>query len=138
MSAAENKKLVQDVFAELANGNSRPFVEMLADEVRWTVIGTTKWSRTFDGKAAVLAELLAPLRGQMADRIRITAHRFIAEDDLVVVEGRGHNTTRSGEPYNNTYCWIYRLANGRIQELTEYMDTQLAATVLGDPAVAQT
>jgi uncharacterized protein len=138
MSAAENKKLVQDVFAELANGNSRPFVEMLADEVRWTVIGTTKWSRTFEGKAAVLAELLAPLRGQMADRIRITAHRFIAEDDLVVVEGRGHNTTRSGEPYNNTYCWIYRLANGRIQELTEYMDTQLAATVLGDPAVAQT
>ena len=134
MSAAENKKLLQDVFTELANGNSRPFVDSLSDEVRWTIIGTTKWSRTFDGKPAVLAELLAPLRAQIADRVRVTADRFIAEADLVVVEGRGHNTTKTGKPYNNTYCWIYRLANGKIQELTEYMDTQLAATALGDPA----
>ena len=134
MSAAENKRLLQDIFTELANGNSRPFVDSLSDEVRWTIIGTTKWSRTFDGKPAVLAELLAPLRAQIADRVRVTADRFIAEADLVVVEGRGHNTTKTGKPYNNTYCWIYRLANGKIQELTEYMDTQLAATALGDPA----
>jgi ketosteroid isomerase-like protein len=134
MSAAENKKLLQDVFTALANGNSRPFVDSLSDEVRWTIIGTTKWSRTFDGKRAVLAELLAPLRAQIADRVRVSADRFIAEDDLVVVEGRGHNTTTTGKPYNNTYCWIYRLADGKIQELTEYMDTQLVATALGDPA----
>ena len=134
MSAAENKKLLQDVFTELAKGNSRPFVDSLSDEVRWTIIGTTKWSRTFDGKRAVLAELLTPLRAQIADRVRVSGDRFIAEDDLVVVEGRGHNTTTTGKPYNNTYCWIYRLANGKIQELTEYMDTQLAATALGDPA----
>ena len=134
MSAVENKKLLQDVFTALANGNSRPFVDSLSDEVRWTIIGTTKWSRTFDGKPAVLAELLAPLRAQIADRVRVTADRFIAEADLVVVEGRGHNTTKTGKPYNNTYCWIYRLSNGKIQELTEYMDTQLAATALGDPA----
>ena len=134
MSAAENKKLLQDVFTALANGNSRPFVDSLSDEVRWTIIGTTKWSRTFDGKRAVLAELLAPLRAQIADRVRVSADRFIAEDDLVFVEGRGHNTTTTGKPYNNTYCWIYRLADGKIQELTEYMDTQLVATALGDPA----
>jgi uncharacterized protein len=134
MSAAENKKLLQDVFIALANGNSRPFVDSLSDEVRWTIIGTTKWSRTFDGKRAVLAELLTPLRAQIVDRVRVSADRFIAEDDLVVVEARGHNMTTTGKPYNNTYCWIYRLANGKIQELTEYLDTQLVATALGDPA----
>ena len=134
MSAAENKKLLQDAFGELAKGNSRPFVDSLADEVRWTVIGSTKWSRTFDGKPAVLAELLAPLRAQIADHLKVTAHRFIAEDDLVVVEGRGQSTTKAGRPYNNTYCWTCRLANGKVQELTEYMDTQLVATALGDPA----
>ena len=90
MSAAENKKLLQDVFTELAKGNSRPFVDSLSDEVRWTIMGTTKWSRTFDGKRAVLAELLAALRAQIADRVRVSADRFVAEDDLVVVEGRGH------------------------------------------------
>jgi ketosteroid isomerase-like protein len=74
------------------------------------------------------------LRAQIVDRVKVTASRFIAEDDLVVVEGRGCNTTKTGKPYNNTYCWVYRLANGKVQELTEYMDTQLVATVLGDPA----
>jgi uncharacterized protein len=58
----------------------------------------------------------------------VRAHRFIAEDDHVVVEGRGHATTRSGKAYNNTYCWIYRIADGKAQEITEYMDTELAAT----------
>jgi uncharacterized protein len=134
MSAAENKKLLQDVFSELEHGNSKAFVESLSDEVRWTIIGTTKWSRTFEGKRAVLGELLTPLRAQIAGRIKVTPGRFIAEGDLVVVEGRGHNTTTTGKPYNNAYCWIYRLANGKIQELTEYMDTQLVATALEDPA----
>lgn len=134
MSAAENKELLRQVFTELAGGNSQPFVDSLADEVRWTIIGTTRWSRTFDGKPAVLAELLTPLRAQIAGRLRVTADRIIAEDDLVVVEARGHGTTTAGKPYNNTYCWVCRLANGRIQELTEYMDTALVAAALGDPA----
>jgi uncharacterized protein len=132
--SAENKKLLQEVFAQLEQGNSKPFTEILSDDVRWTVIGSTKWSGTFVGKAAVLAELLGPLRAQIAGRIHVTPLRFIAEGDLVVVEGRGESTTVQGRPYNNTYCWIYRLANGKAQELTEYMDTQLVATALTDPA----
>lgn len=133
MGAAENKDLMQHVFSEMENGNSMPFAESLADDIRWTLIGTTKWSRTYHGKQAVLAELLGPLRSQLAHEPRVTAHRFIAEGDHVVVEGRGHNTTTAGIPYNNTYCWVCRLAEGKVQELTEYMDTELVATVLGDP-----
>lgn len=133
MGAAANKQLMQDVFSEMAKGNSKPFVESLADDVRWSIIGTTSWSRTFHGKQAVLTELLGPLRSQMADDIRVTAHRFIAEGDLVVVEGRGNNTTKAGIPYNNTYCWVCRVAEGKVQELTEYMDTELVRVALTSP-----
>jgi len=129
----ENKQLIQRVFAELGAGNSKPFTDVLADDVRWTIIGTTRWSRTFTGKTAVLAELLTPLRARIDGRIQVTAHRFIAEDDLVVVEATGRSTTKQGEPYNNTYCWVYRLANGRVQELTEYLDTALVEAALGAP-----
>ena len=38
MSAAENKKLLQDIFTELAKGNSRPFVDSLSDEVRYAIL----------------------------------------------------------------------------------------------------
>jgi len=130
MSAAENKQLMQHIFDELGQGNSRPLVESMADDFCWTATGSTKWSRTYKGKEAVLGELFATLRSRMADRIRTIAERFIAEDDVVVVEARGNNTTKNGKPYNNTYCFVFRLANGKLQDVTEYMDTLLVATAL--------
>ncbi len=129
MGASENKQLLQDIFAELARGNSEPLVTSMADDFRWTVAGTTNWSRTYEGKQAVLTELFAALRERIAGRLKTIAHRFIAEGDFVVVEARGNNTTRSGAPYNNTYCFVFRVADGRLKEVTEYMDTRLVNTV---------
>ena len=76
--------------------------------------------------------LLAALRRKM-DRVTTIAHRFIAEGDHVVVEARGANRTRAGAPYCNTYCFVFRVADGKLAELTEYMDSELVTAVLGDP-----
>ena len=132
MGAAENKQLLQNIFSELSKGNGKPFVESLADDICWTIIGSTKWSGTYRGKQAVLNELLKPLFAQFADQYTNIAHRFIAEDDYVVVECRGRVTAKSGAPYNNTYCWICRVADGKLQELTEYLDTELVTAALGE------
>ena len=134
MNPAQNKELLQRIFAELAQGNSRPFVAAMADDFRWIIAGASRWSRTFEGKQAVLTQLFGALRATIADRVRTRATRLIAEDDYVVVEARGSNTTRAGLPYNNSYCMIYTLRDGKLTEVVEYMDTELAANALGDPA----
>jgi uncharacterized protein len=131
VSAAENKQLMQNIFTELSNGDGAPFVESLADDICWTIIGSTKFSGTYRGKQAVLNELLRPLFARFADQYTNTAHRFIAEDDYVVIECRGRVTTKSGAPYNNTYCWVCRVTDGKLQELTEYLDTELVTAALG-------
>lgn len=131
MSVGENKQLLQHIYSELSKGNSTPFLEGLAEDVRWTIMGTTRWSKTYEGKQAILTELLGPLFAQFADQYTATAHRFIAEDDLVAVEVSGSVTTKSGKPYNNSYCYIFRFADGKIQEVKEYLDTQLAVSALG-------
>jgi ketosteroid isomerase-like protein len=95
------------------------------------MVGSNKWAKTSAGKQAVIGELFAALRRKM-DRVTTIAHRFIAEGDLVVVEARGANTTKVGLPYCNTYCFVFRLADGKLAEVTEYMDSELAS-VLGDP-----
>jgi uncharacterized protein len=133
MGAAENKQLMQEIFAELSKGNSRPFVESMHDDFRWTVTGNTKWSRTYDGKRAVLTDLFGALRSRIGDNIITTAHRFIAEGDMVVVEARGSNTTLEGRPYNNAYCFVFRIAEGKLREVTEYLDTELVTSALVDP-----
>ena len=131
MSASENKQLLQHIYTELSKGNSSPFLENLAEDVSWTIMGTTRWSKTYEGKQAILTELLGPLFAQFADQYAATAHRFIAEDDLVAVEVSGRVNTKSGKPYNNSYCYIFRLDDGKIQDVKEYLDTQLAVSVLG-------
>jgi ketosteroid isomerase-like protein len=129
-TAAANKRLMQTLFAELATGNRRPFRDHMADDIRWTLTGTTRWSRTYAGKQAVIDELFRPLFELFDGQHVNVAHRMIAEDDLVVVESRGSVMTRAGKPYNNTYCMIYRLSGGKICEVTEYCDTALVDAVL--------
>src|SRR5262249_22127612 len=60
------------------------------------------------------------------------AHRFIAEGDYVVVECHGQNTTTTaGKAYNNTYCFVHRVTEGKVHEITEYLDTELVTAAFG-------
>lgn len=136
MSEAGNKALLQGIFAETVKGNGRPFIDALADDVRWTIIGQTAWSRTYEGKRAVLDELLRPLAEQLGGRNVVSAERFVAEGDVIVVEGRNHSVTRSGRDYPNRYCWVFVMRDGTVAEITEYTDTQLIAEVLAPPPAA--
>jgi uncharacterized protein len=129
-TTAHNKQLLQTAYAELARGNLQPIRELYADDITWSMIGTTKWSKTFKGKQALRDELFTPLFALFADQYTNTAHRFIAEGDLVVVECRGRVTLKTGKPYHNTYCMIFRLEGGKIREITEYCDTALIDAVL--------
>jgi ketosteroid isomerase-like protein len=135
MGAAEHKQLLEAAFAEMATGNGQPFMDALADDVRWTVIGSSPWSRTYSGKREVLEELMRPLFSQFADQYKARAIRVIAEGDVVVVEARGQVNTKSGRPYNQTYCYVFRLADGQVRELTEYLDTELVNQALEAPEV---
>jgi uncharacterized protein len=130
MQTSENKRLVGAIFEGLSRGDARLFIETMHDDFRWTITGSTAWSKTYDGKAAVLRDLFGPLRMRLPGTIRTKAQRLIADGDIVVVEARGDNITSDGKRYDNEYCYIIRLDAGRLVELTEYLDTELVTTSL--------
>jgi ketosteroid isomerase-like protein len=134
MTPQDNKRTMEGICAELAKGNSAPLREAMADDFAWIIIGTTAWSRTYRGRDAVTNELLRPLLAQFKDRYTNTAERILADGDYVVVQCRGRVTTVSGKPYNNTYCWVIRMAGGKMKELMEYCDTALIDDALGQPS----
>lgn len=103
---------------------------MLSDDVRWTIIGSTSWSRTFEGKARVLDELLGPLAANFDGPNLVSAERVIGDGDLIAVEGSNHSRTKAGLAYANRYCWVFRFAGGKVAEITEYCDTALIERVL--------
>jgi hypothetical protein len=136
MSATENRKLIEEIFAGLEKGDGGPFVRSLADDFNWTLIGDTPWSGTYRGKQAVRRELLDPLFAQFADQYTNRLVGLIAEGDRVAVECRGRVTTKEGKVYSNTYCWVCRIENGKLKELIEYMDTAHLSEALQPPQVA--
>ena len=132
MGAAENKETVRNNFAELAKGNGAPLLDSLADDVEWTIIGTTSLSKTFKGKQDVIDGLLVPFRDALVDgHIHIHVDNLLADGDFVVVQGHGEAMTKRGVAYNNTYCWVYRFEQGKIRALTEYLDTELVTRAFG-------
>lgn len=131
MGAVENKEFVRNMFAELSKGNAEAFLGAMADNVRFTIIGTSKYSGTYNGKQEVVNKLLAPLGAQLEGSLSITPDNFIAEGDFVAMQSHGKATSKNGKPYNNTYCQIFRIANGKVQEMIEYLDTELVTAAFG-------
>jgi uncharacterized protein len=133
MQDRTNKEIVDAVFAALAHGDGKPFVDAMADDFCWTIKGTTPWSRTYRGRQAVRRDLLAPLFAQFAGTYVNRAKRILCDGDIVVVECEGDVTTKPGKPYRNAYCYIIEMADGRFRARTEYLDTALVERALEPP-----
>jgi ketosteroid isomerase-like protein len=131
MSAATNKQLMQEVFAKVAAGDGSMFRERLADDVVIHITGQFSWARSFHGKESVLRDLFGAVRRLIEGPLKTIPTRFLADEDLVVVEGRGDMWTKAGQRYDNHYCLIYRLRDGMIVEGWEYQDSTLVERVLG-------
>ena len=130
MPGAENRAALEAIFEGLAVGDGRAFVEAMADDFTWIMIGSTDWSGVYRGKAAVRSELLRPLMARFKS-YRNTAQRFIVEGDWAAVQCTGDAETTDGKRYDNTYCWVVKFQSGQLVELTEYMDTRLVIDALG-------
>jgi len=133
MTTIENKTLVEGIMRARAQRNPAPFIAAMADDFVWRITGSTAWSGDYVGKADVRERLLKPLYAQFVAPTRITPKRILADADYVVVQCDGDATTVSGERYANTYCFVIRVEEGRLRELTEYMDTALVDRVLQPP-----
>lgn len=132
MAIEANKQLVRDAEDRIADSDREGWLSYLADDVTWTVMGETSWSRTYQGKESVRRELLGPLVAQYAEPYRRTITHLLAEGDWVVARAEGKVSTRRGDRYDNQYCFLYRIREGQIQEIVEYGDTALIERVL-DP-----
>jgi len=124
MSAADNKKTIQDVFAAWARGDGSAFFNVLAEDVRWTVIGTSPVSRTYTSRQQFLEGAAKPLNERLAGPIQPTVRNVLAEGDQVVLQWEGQAPTKAGKTYRNSYCWVMRMEGGKVKEGTAYIDTE--------------
>jgi uncharacterized protein len=131
MTAETSKELVLGMYDALARGDAAGYFARMSDDVRVTYFGSHRFARTFQGKADILQNFVAPLRDRLDGSIKLHVTNAVAEGDQVVVEARGEARTKDGRAYNNLYCIVLRIENGKVAEIREYMDTELTKSVFG-------
>jgi len=119
------RSLVVRAFAAYERGDSQPLFDAVADDVRWTIRGTNPLSGEYHGKQEFLEATYARLAKVLKEPVKPRVRRIVVEDDLAVVEWRGRPTSTADQPYDNEYCWIMRVTDGRIVEVTAYFDGAL-------------
>ncbi|NNL84004.1 MAG: SnoaL-like domain-containing protein [Myxococcales bacterium] len=125
-----NKEIVRAAVTALSRGDYERFLADAADDLEFHVIGDTAFSGTVSGKATLLAQLDQALGDGLEGNLEMSIERLIAEGDFVAEQSTGQARTKGGVDYHNTYCRIWKIEDGSVQSITEYLDTEAVTQVL--------
>lgn len=123
----KNKEIAIKFFESLSSGSQDYLNFYTDDSIIWTagdnaIGGTRTKEEIVDFAQGVLAAFPSGIV------FNITG--MTADDERVAVEVSGAAVHASGQSYNNKYHFLLIIRDGKIMELKEYMDTQLAAKIL--------
>jgi hypothetical protein len=128
MGIEENKALVLEYFRRMQAGEPA-VAELLAEDATWWVPRSSELGGTHRGKAAVLALMTKGVDlYQLPLELRI--EEVVAERDWVCVQLVVEAKTAAGRPYCNDYHFAFRVRDGRIAAVREYVDTKYASELL--------
>jgi len=130
MGIEENKALVREYFRRMQAGEPT-VAEMMDDEITWWVPQSSELGGTHRGKAKVL-ELMGKGVDLYQLPMKIQVEEMVAERDWVCVQLVVEAKTAAGRPYRNDYHFAFRIRDGRIAAVREYVDTQYAKELLFD------
>lgn len=131
VGVAENKRIVRSFYEAGNRGDFDRCFDLISDDIVWTNIGSTRFSGIYRGKAELMEKLVGPLFGQLKAGISSSIEKLFGEDDYVIALTSGSAETIDGRPYNNRYCQVIRVRDGKFVEVTEYFDTALAERLFG-------
>ena len=126
----QNKEIVRCAIAAISRGDMEGFLADAADDFTMAVMGTAL--PPIQGKQKALKGLRNALVARLENggAIAMTIEKLIAEGDFVAEQARGVARTKSGKDYNNTYCRVWRITDGKIRSMQEYLDTELVRSCL--------
>lgn len=130
ISESEKNKQIAIKFFEALSSGSEAYLDFYNDDsIIWTAgdnaIGGTRTKKE-------IITFAKDILKAFPNGIEFKITGITAENERVAVEVQGDAIHISGKPYNNFYHFLLKIKDGKIIELKEYMDTQLAVKILLD------
>jgi ketosteroid isomerase-like protein len=123
---------VRSLFANLENGRPEAFFNHVAQDVKWTVMGTHPLAGTYHTKENFLAHTFARLDKLLKEGVVLRVSNLLMDGDTAAVELESLSTALNGKPFDNRYCWIARFSNGTIVEVRAYLDSALVKQLIDE------
>lgn len=118
-----NKELIYKAFTNWQKGNNN-FFDLLAENVVWTVSGTSIVSKTYRSKTDFIQHAVMPINAKLTSRIKPEFISLSAEGSTVWLHWKGSARAKSGITYHNEYAWKLEIKNGKITGAIAFLDTK--------------
>jgi uncharacterized protein len=122
----QNKSIVAEFLEVFSTGDVPGILERLHDDATWWVSGKLEGFAGTKSKQEMGKLLEGVVTVYKEGALRLTPLEMIAEDDRVVVEAEGYAELNNGRVYNPQSAFVFRIADGKIKSIKEYLDTQHA------------
>jgi uncharacterized protein len=120
-----NREVVRRAFDAWQQGTG-VIADVFAPEMVWRIEGHSVASREYADRKEFVDEVLTPFGARFAagEPFRPVRIRSIhADGDTVIVVWDGRGVANDGQPYENSYAWIMRLAGGKVVDGTAFFDS---------------
>ncbi len=130
MSAEQNKAMVTATWTAFGNGDIKTAFANMADNVSWLIPGNTPGvSGVKRGKDEIL-KFMSGIGSVFPEGLKTEITKTHATEDAVILELTNRGKVSNGKSYENEYCFVFELENGKIRRIREYVDTQKAKDIL--------
>src|SRR5829696_5054955 len=123
---------VRSLFANLENGRPETFFNHVAQDVKWTVMGTHPLAGTYHTKYDFLAHTFAQLNKLLKEGLVLRVTDLLVDGDTAAVEMESLSTALNGKPFDNRYCWVASFSNRTIVEVRAYVDSALVKQLIDE------
>jgi len=126
MSIETNKELVTNFWSAFAKGDIKTAFASLSDEVSWLIPGNLPISGLRKGKPEIL-NFARHAAKMFPSGLKSELRRIYGDGDTVLIEMVNRGQLFNGRDYENDYCFVFEIENGKIRRVREYVDTQKVA-----------
>ena len=120
-----NREIIRRAFDAWRRG-AAPITDVFAPEMVWRIEGHSAASKEYGSKQQFIDEVLAPFGARFTESQPfrpVTIRGVYADGDTVIVIWDGRGIANDGEPYENSYAWIMKLADGQVVDGTAFYDS---------------
>lgn len=125
----DNKKIAIEFMNAVGCGDVATLQRLMAPDYEAICTGTCMLSGSRKAEEVLGA---AGMLGQLTQGgITFELLTMTAEDDRVALEMQGRAALVNGNRYDNQYHFLFKLRDGKVYQMKEYLDTKLVDDVLG-------